>query len=906
MPGNPNIIPPERLEILVSLIDALFQIENGLRGGKEYVIAELTCPPGSGKQCIVSLALASSNDPSVISPEDAILHLMLTRQFLRNTRHEREYGADIFRRINNRYQSEMQQKEETHLAHLSLIQERLSHLGISVPLDLFDKSPSPKRSRNHRLTLSLPTVPNDVRRYLEGPKSLLAYVPSVVVSSLDDGYAYVSVKSVMTLLLSMGLHLPHNTPDIDIDSSRSCYNKPAFKTLLSTHGLSPHRNILAISERTDGVDTGGSNKNNRGSLKVTTLTIESTDRTNRHTFPVAIGRDKADHSRYREILYTELKQLSKEHIYYDSLLKSQVPIRMFHYSTIADRPEIADCTGIGHHNGQLSSLPGISFPVVVSPPNSIRKTSATVKRYLSSCPQCYHARIMNVTNPSESSLSNPSCLLCCDWNPKLVEYKITKKTHKYPREEMPASGWLPATDVTFESIRSACRKAFGKMKNNDWSKTVGSGYMKTIAQLNDKVCSDVYEWAKWEDAGDSFDDECLPAKARSNATLELDSLIPGIMHLLFLGISKTILDLIIETLKKKRKYSDFHQMASSILKDIRSLSIEFCKAWAFGSMKTPGGPWVSENCLAFARVMKSIFSLLPQLLPQDGIVLKKCRKVVWSYVAIVARIMQEEYTPFLVDETDCFIKIFLSDLENLDAYNRGSTKNVPKVESTGNLIYLLRIPQMMRKFGPLRVFWEGSIRGEGIFRYLKPLVRRGVHNPGVPQALLAKYYSDFSLSWILDKSYKEDFDVPDGEDDEDMDDNNLFMTLSKRYTKVHTFRSLWHLQNRLEKGMAVSIIEYRGKFYAKCNIGTGPQLFSINHTPTSSRGIESFHLSVGPQIISGDLINNVSVDDPLYHPCIGLPLFNVHGVVTSFLVILASWKELYHNMQFQLPSLYTE
>ena len=185
-------------------------------------------------------------------------------------------------------------------------------------------------------TLAFPTTPNDARKYLDGPNSVLAKIPCPIVYALGDGYAYVKVWSVISFLLAMGLPTPFNTPSMNWDGPRSCYNKPAFKELLSAHKIPEGDSVLALGEWTDGVDTGGATKNNRGSLKVTTITIECPQCGVHHTFPVAIGRDVADHCQYRCMLYTELSNLTQNHEYYDGILKTPVQHRLLHYSTVCD------------------------------------------------------------------------------------------------------------------------------------------------------------------------------------------------------------------------------------------------------------------------------------------------------------------------------------------------------------------------------------------------------------------------------------------------------------------------------------------------------------------------------------------------------------------------------------------
>ena len=889
---------PERT---LSSIESLFSLENGIRGGLEYFRAEFIGPLGAGKLTIVALAIAKSMNPLVVSEKDAVLHLMLARQFRRSTRLERVYHVDIFSRVNDKYQSEKDKLQEVLERKIELLSEQVLALG-GVPLD--EASPSyavrPTQRPRTVLTLALPTSLNDSRKYLDGPKSVLARTPCPIVYALDDGYAYVKVRSVVSFLLAMGLPTPFNTPSMKRDGPRSCYNKPAFKQLLSQLEIPEGDNILALGEWTDGVDTGGATKNNRGSLKVTTITIECIPRGVHHTFPVAIGRDAADHCRYRGMLYTELRELSKNHEYYDGILKTPVQHRLLHYTTLCDRPELSDCTGIGHHNGTCSSLPGVASPIVVSPPNPGRKMHVEVKRYLGSCNTCYKRRLDRLHQPSISCKSRSNCPKCCDWNAEQTEYKILAPDFMFPEEEMiDQEGWLKGRKVSFKAIRDAAKKAYKNIQDGTWRKKGASSFLKSSVHMNEKTINEVFQAARMDGAG-SFDETCLPAKTRSSSTIEMNGVIPGIMHLLFLGVTKTILALIIELLKKSGKFSPFYRAAKDMLRDIRSLSLQFCKVWSFGSSDTPTGPWVSENCLGFARVMKSIYSLLGVMLIHDPPKVKMSRRVIWSYLAAVSRIMQDEYTPALVNETECMLKLFLSEFETLDASIRADSKTMkPKVETVGNLVYLLRLPEIMRQYGPLREFWEGSIRGEGIFRFLKPLVRRGVHNPGVPQALLSKFYSDMSLSWILNTT---------PEDMEDMDDtidpNKNFLQMAKRYTDVHTYQGIDKLQSRLQAMKSLSLVCCNDALFAKVKINSGMTKFvevSAMTNATSGDSPSTFKMEV-------TLETNIAfmdVDEPLmFEPCAAVPVYGASIDDCGYYIFKADWKELHHDMQWKLPGRY--
>ena len=50
------------------------------------------------------------------------------------------------------------------------------------------------------------------------------------------------------------------------------------------------------------------------------------------------------------------------------------------------------------------------------------------------------------------------------------------------------------------------------------------------------------------------------------------------------------------------------------------------------------------------------------------------------------------------------------------------------MENTSNLHGLLNLPDQIRSYGPLRIWWEGGYKGKGILRSIKPLISHGVYD----------------------------------------------------------------------------------------------------------------------------------------------------------------------------------
>ena len=195
--------------------------------------------------------------------------------------------------------------------------------------------------------------------------------------------------------------------------------------------------------------------------------------------------------------------------------------------------------------------------------------------------------------------------------------------------------------------------------------------------------------------------------------------------------------------------------------------------------------------------------------------------------------------------------------------------------------------------------------GEGIFRYIKPLVRQGVHNPGVPRALLSKFYSDLFLTWILDDCKDKGEDESETGDTVDPDTN--FLLLSKRYSDIHTSKSLSHLQQRIEMGKPLSLTEKSdGKLYAKYRVNSSlTKLIQIktvvSPSETATAGSPTFTLEVAV----GEPISTSSRENGTYVPCLAVSVCGdeLDSPRTSYHIVRSDWMERQCDGTWKLPGL---
>ena len=109
----------------------------------------------------------------------------------------------------------------------------------------------------------------------------------------------------------------------------------------------------------------------------------------------------------------------------------------------------------------------------------------------------------------------------------------------------------------------------------------------------------------------------------------------------------------------------------------------------------------------------------------------------------------------------------------------------------------------MKEYGPLKIYPEGGYKGEGILRYVKPIITQGTHKANFAKNLMMKYYMDRLLQNILE------MDVDDNQECQDEKDLNLV-----RYTKFQTYGNLSEVKEILTLGDCISVvIDYQKRIW---------------------------------------------------------------------------------------------
>ena len=805
----------------------------------------------------------SSYDDYKIPKSDTDLFLRIIRQLIMNSRDEQGKIVDIYRRIEDRseniiqhlqqrifhLESTIQQYDDTfNLIEKSYLRERMIE-PVQLCDHKFDTDVISSNDFSNQL-LPLPHTLQDARYLMEKDSSFVSGLlcPEIQINE-SDGYAFILPSRLLPMFVSSGLEFEHITDNTDISTLdvRSKYRSPDISSILSKlqcadfhmeENSSQYSELdtcdvynIGLGYWSDGCDVGGASKANRSLVKLVTIHVIHSSLTENHVFPVGFGNNKGDHEYVRTKILNDLYELqrSKKLVYVPSL-KKVVAVRFFLAFVIQDRMEHCDFTGFSAHSGTFSTVPGVSSPFVIFSDRKEHSHSLCIQKSVASCSKCAEYRLKSFIEGDycESAKSNVHCMNCTDWD--LLQVKFMPDS-MYPSDAdcYKKDTLMDAKIITFSSMISACDVIHENLYLHNWTKEKAKKYGQ-IECIKTSVIDDIYQYSKSiRSASKRGAQRPIPQLPRhvlpsgmTQSILRLDQCIVGVMHTLILNLGKHLLLTVAQLLSKLKMWTTFYSSSSVLLDDIRKLSLNWCKCYHYGSTEKPGSLWVSENYLAFALVSKHIFSIVTQN-NDEG---KAIKNVVWAYNTLVSTIMCEnEANTESCDKAEALAKIFLSYFNVMDnllfAHKKNETdsnmrkrkkrkKDISKIESTSCILNVLSVVDEMRKKGIQRNYWEGGLSGEGILRFVKPLIKRGLGQLGVYRCTLQKLYQFRAINNMIhnhDIMIDDEINTSEKEDSEDFFDK-------ERYRRFHSYKSYLEIEQNIQEKKTLSCTYYvTGKIF---------------------------------------------------------------------------------------------
>jgi hypothetical protein len=390
---------------------------------------------------------------------------------------------------------------------------------------------------------------------------------------------------------------------------------------------------------------------------------------------------------------------------------------------------------------------------------------------------------------------------------------------------------LKPIKLTYNVLIEECRTAEKNYIHGDWNVENMKSYLMTFA-IGPDCIDGLVEQAKRQHLLESLpslhhDDEAfvledLEANPDKYAPYELPALwnrgvlfeqhFDVIMHLIFLGIVKKTMDMVVDWAKARSSNAPFERSVTDRLESVHKLRLNWCKVMPYS---TGRGGWVSENYLGFSRLIPWFYLTLwevqpqeyvpperpyekwnmkenkawlqprqiqfdkkinaqelkdlvhklmnqvgspPPILPPAGGTLLEMMEMLSALNTMISVIMVTEVTDKEVNTADFYIKYFLSCYAKMDR-ELYPTQAKPTWITSYNFPSLLNIPDAMKKLGPLRNLWEGSVRGEGFIKYIKPEHGSLGLRQGWQERMLKKILQKKALSVICPHKTTEDIDI---------------------------------------------------------------------------------------------------------------------------------------------------
>jgi hypothetical protein len=405
----------------------------------------------------------------------------------------------------------------------------------------------------------------------------------------------------------------------------------AFRLLLEKAELKLSEDDDTESAAFGGMDEWGDDfdpghvKRNKGSIWIFVVSFgcpDSERNSTRHVYPVALGRKGDSHDSVMKQYNDELAQIQNGMEFYHGGLKRNIKVYADVDVIAVDRPEKTALTKTSSHVGNSTKR-----ALHVAPLSGPK--SKDFFENLVSCPECFERNVKGLPEPEGG------CCKCTNWDfypsdarnkDLLLEkpgptYPIGYKGDTLPSDVRPVPKdeeearlfMIGPVELTIELLKACVMFCFLNVWSRTWNVDRGHEYLRLCGlpeELYKSYCTLAYRQRREHDYSKVTLPEFPPSWQRDVALFRY---IDSPMHMLFLGIVESTIELLSSALSKMQKHSAFARRANSTLDRLRKLSLDFLRAGLFSGKKFTTGPWVSEQFLAFSRVCKELYGDLDSL-----------------------------------------------------------------------------------------------------------------------------------------------------------------------------------------------------------------------------------------------------------------------------------------------------
>jgi hypothetical protein len=508
---------------------------------------------------------------------------------------------------------------------------------------------------------------------------------------------------------------------------------------------------------------------------------------------------------------------------YSKHLKKCVPVTLSVLASVHDQPERREILGLAAGNAKYHARFGYSMDVQY------------LADKLRACKECYkslkdefNSRVCNRSFVDQVTFQwrTLSCANCVCWtyipNSPLLTFPPPSN---YPvGYDQLSNGHIESKKLNFDLLINIIDEVHNKIVANVWSSGEAEAVLRTYCinkntidaiierSLNQKLLDEIMNepnynskeeykhiLCDYQNNPEIYQKYIHPSTWKTKN--DIQAYVEAPMHLLFLGIAKTMFSDINNWLSKINKYSSFLKTTEGILESVEKLKLPWLKV--LGYPKGKFGGWVAENFLALTRIQLWFYTRLERIsddsittelpgsdpskwLKQDNIRWLKQRGEPTEGSALylrneVARLMNQVGGPppimkndiipsqdvlellqvfhtmlrcimfvplssLCISQAQLLTRIFLNEY-SVFAERLYNISDIPKWISKYNFLSLLNLIDQMEDLGTPRELWEGGYLGEGYLRVVKPTIKNGLRGNWETN-LMSNLMKDKSLSLI--------------------------------------------------------------------------------------------------------------------------------------------------------------
>lgn len=488
--------------------------------------------------------------------------------------------------------------------------------------------------------------------------------------------------------------------------------------------------------------------------------------------------------------------------------------------------------------------------------------------------------------------------------------------------EITDSNDLPPCKITFSFMLRAIKFALYHYIHSSWTVSQTEEYLKSccISEKLSKNCVLEFKKKKLDKSLRVAAPDLL--EKHSNHGFDVIHFIDTLMHLLFLGVQKKLIEEFGDVCSGKCNdvESSFGKVTKNYLAITQQLNITWCRTMPFYGKgdKFTTGNWHAEHYLAFSRLSPVYIAYLAD----DIHMIEKEIKITLFQLSVFWLLLLTSIFGDNISSSPCavddFVKLFLSSCYSLSVVQRGKNSSkqskrnanmncMKKREArqtfffqhTSNFFSLLNLQDMQLQHGELRELYEADRE-----KYIRPikksistLQRTEQFFPNMMNKLLQSlfYERENRTNPLLTKTF---------EKDNKSSDNHIYKSLEDAMDRLldgHPLSGIVFRQQEINKlyivcralgsnGTTIMLVpvEFDDRFgYNKCNLWYSPVL---DFKPESQNG----------PITREDLNENI-LDYAIIHPMVCRK--GKYNRKNGHAVICKSWRVRGKDGMFSFPTL---